>query len=76
MTAKTLPAKKLQLGFIGSIPAENLKQPNEGTVMLIPEEFIAPYVDQAALVINVSGGKDGTRKLGLLRSQFPSGHRI
>ena len=39
--------------------------------MLTPQEFIAQYREQAALVINVSGGKDSTRMLGFLRSQFP-----
>ena len=39
---------------------------------LSPQEFIAQYREQAALVINVSGGKDSTRMLGFLRSQFPT----
>jgi len=40
--------------------------------MLTPQEFIAQYKEQAALIINVSGGKDSTRMLGYLRSQFPT----
>ena len=39
---------------------------------MLPEEFIAQYKNQAALVINLSGRKDSTRMLGFLCSQFPT----
>jgi len=32
--------------------------------MLNPEQLIARYADQAALIISVSGGKDSSRMLG------------
>lgn len=40
--------------------------------MIPVEQFISDNREQLALVVNVSGGKDSTRMLGLLRAQFPA----
>ena len=40
--------------------------------MPLPEQMIEENQDQTVLVIDVSGGRDGTRMLGYLRFRFPA----
>jgi hypothetical protein len=41
------------------------------SIMAVAEQFIRDSSERVALIVNVSGGKDSTRMLGFIRSQFP-----
>jgi 3'-phosphoadenosine 5'-phosphosulfate sulfotransferase (PAPS reductase)/FAD synthetase len=41
------------------------------SIMVVVEQFIRDSSERVALIVNVSGGKDSTRMLGFIHSQFP-----
>jgi len=40
------------------------------------DQLIGSVTDSPALLLNLSGGKDSTRMLGLVREKFPASRRI